>query len=310
MQLEHDYPDDLQVVYRHFPLTSIHDKAALSAQASEAAGLQGKFWELYDDLYNLQPVWSPLPPAGFESWVEDWAAENGLDTEQFIEDLNSEALTTQVTDARDFAIEAGLSGTPALLINGLAYGGPLDYTNLNTIIRLLIHEENQFTECPEMVIDPEKEYIATLETSQGDIQLLLYPEVAPVTVNSFVFLANQGWYDGIPFHRVVPGFVAQSGDPSATGLGGPGYTFDSETDPEIRFDRPGILGMANSGPNSNGSQFFITQDAQPDLNGSYTIFGEVVSGIEVVQSLAPQNPQGGADQPDADLILQVTIEER
>ncbi|MDX1438100.1 MAG: peptidylprolyl isomerase [Anaerolineales bacterium] len=161
-----------------------------------------------------------------------------------------------------------------------------------------------------MAIDPNRDYVATIATEKGDITLLLYPEIAPVAVNSFIFLSGQGWYDGVPFHRVLPEFVAQAGDPSGTGLGGPGYAFDNEISPEVRFDRAGILGMANSGPNSNGSQFFITLAPQPGLDGSFTIFGEVISGMDVVESLTPQDARAGPGQPAPDLILGITIEEQ
>jgi cyclophilin family peptidyl-prolyl cis-trans isomerase/protein-disulfide isomerase len=309
-QLEEEYPEEVRVIFRHFPLLSIHDKAALGTQATEAAGAQGKFWELHDALFTRQAEWANFPPEHFEEWLVAWALQNDLDVDQFTSDLNSDANAALVQEAWDSGQEAGIAGTPFLLINGIPYGGPLDYNSLNTIIQLLLLEDRQFTECPEMAIDPVKEYVATLETEKGDVTILLYPEVAPLAVNSFVFLARQGWFDGIPFHRVIPGFVAQTGDPSGTGFGGPGYAFDNETDPEIKFDRAGLVGMANSGPNSNGSQFFITFAPVPNLDGSYTIFGEVISGMDVVESLTPQNPADGPSEVEPDLIERVTIEER
>jgi cyclophilin family peptidyl-prolyl cis-trans isomerase/protein-disulfide isomerase len=309
-QLEQEYPEAVRVIFRHFPLVSIHDKAELGTRAVEAAGAQGKFWELHDALFARQSEWANFPPEQFEEWLVAWALQNQLDVDQFSEDLNSEANAALAQEAWDSGVEAGISGTPFLLINDVPYGGPLDYDSLHTITKLLLLEERQFTECPEMAIDPAKEYVATLETDKGDVSILLYPELAPIAVNSFVFLARQGWFDGIPFHRVIPGFVAQTGDPSGTGFGGPGYVFDNETDPDVKFDRAGLVGMANSGPNSNGSQFFITFGPQPNLDGGYTIFGEVVSGMEVVESLAPQNPSAGPSEIEPDLIQRVTIEER
>ena len=114
----------------------------------------------------------------------------------------------------------------------------------------------------------------------------LYADQAPLAVNSFVFLAKQGWFDGVTFHRVIPGFVAQTGDPSGTGKGGPGYFFKNEVS-DLRYDKPGVVGMANSGPDTNGSQFFITYAPQPSLDGSYTIFGQVIQGMDVVENLTP-----------------------
>jgi cyclophilin family peptidyl-prolyl cis-trans isomerase len=137
----------------------------------------------------------------------------------------------------------------------------------------------------------------------------LYAAQAPLAVNSFVFLARQHWFDGVTFHRVIPGFVAQAGDPSGTGRGGPGYVFDNEIRPDLLFDKPGVVGMANSGPDTNGSQFFITYSPQPQLDGGYTVFGQVTAGMDILGSLTPRDPQSGGDLPAGDKILGITIEE-
>src|SRR5215210_7482162 len=138
---------------------------------------------------------------------------------------------------------------------------------------------------PEMSLDPKKKYQAILHTSRGDIKVDLYADRAPMTVNNFVFLARNGFYDGTTFHRVLDGFMAQGGDPTGTGSGGPGYQFEDEFSSDLTFDRPGLLAMANSGPNTNGSQFFITFVPTPHLNGLHTIFGEVVEGMDVVNNI-------------------------
>jgi len=166
------------------------------------------------------------------------------------------------------------------------------------------------TEIPPMTIDAKKKYFATLETEYGNVVLQLYADKAPNTVNSFIFLAQQGWFDGITFHRVLPGFVVQTGDPSGTGQGNPGYMFNNEIDPSLKFDQVGILGMANSGTDTNGSQFFITLAPAPDLDGAYTIFGRVMSGMEVLKQLIPRNPQPGVSLPPGDKLISVTIEEK
>jgi cyclophilin family peptidyl-prolyl cis-trans isomerase len=309
-QLQATYPDDVRVVYRHFPLLSIHDKAALATQASEAAGFQGKFWEMHDLLFERQGEWSELTVEEFEAWLTERSEELNLDVEQFKADLNSEAVAAIAQKGWDDGVQASLPGTPFLLINGSYYNGPRDYNNLEAILKMTQLEDRQFTECPPMTIDPTRQYIATLETEQGDIVLELFPEAAPMAVNSFVFLARNGWFDDVTFHRVIPGFVAQAGDPSATGFGGPGYAFDNETSPELTFDEAGVLGMANAGPSSNGSQFFITMAPTADLNGGYTIFGRVIDGMDVVNSLTPRDPQQSAGLPPGDKILSVTIEEK
>jgi cyclophilin family peptidyl-prolyl cis-trans isomerase len=308
-QLEKDYPEDLHLVYRHYPLLSIHDKAALATQAAEAAGAQGKFWEMHDALFERRDEWATASIADFEIWLLDRAEELGLDVDQFSVDLHSEANTALAQQAWDTGQADGISGTPFMLINDAPYGGPLDYQSLNTIVKLFLLEKQQFTACPEMDIDPSHEYVASIETTKGEIRILLYPEVAPLAVNSFVFLARQGWFDGVSFHRVVDGRLAQTGDPSGTGYGGPGYAFGIEIDPNVTFDRGGLVGMANAGPTSNGSQFFITEGPEPTLDGQFTIFGEVVSGMDIVESLNPHDPQSQAAQLEADEILRVTIEE-
>jgi cyclophilin family peptidyl-prolyl cis-trans isomerase len=131
-----------------------------------------------------------------------------------------------------------------------------------------------------------------------------------MAVNSFIFLAENGWFDGVTFHRVLEGFVAQTGDPSGTGYGNPGYRFSIETSSDLIFDREGLVAMANSGPDSNGSQFFITYAETPDLNGNYTIFGEIVEGMDVVRSITPRDPQSAPDLPPGDLLISITIEKQ
>jgi peptidyl-prolyl cis-trans isomerase B (cyclophilin B) len=139
---------------------------------------------------------------------------------------------------------------------------------------------------PEMQIDTGGDYRATLETDRGAIELALRPEHAPRTVNNFIFLAREGFYDGTPFHRVIEDFMVQGGDPTGTGTGGPGYQFDDELDGNpLRHDGPGVLSMANAGPDTNGSQFFITLAAQPHLDGKHTVFGEVTDGQDVVEQI-------------------------
>jgi cyclophilin family peptidyl-prolyl cis-trans isomerase len=197
-----------------------------------------------------------------------------------------------------------------MLINGQQYFGPQDAASLASITSMLALGERQFKICPEQVINPNKVYLATLHTSEGDIVIELLADKAPTTVNSFVFLAKNGWFDNITFHRVIPGFVAQSGDPSGSGMGNPGYYINNEIDPTLKYDSEGMVGMANSGPDTNGSQFFITLGPAPHLNGSYTIFGRVIEGMDVAKSLTERDPQPGQTLPPGDRLLSVTIEEK
>jgi cyclophilin family peptidyl-prolyl cis-trans isomerase len=180
---------------------------------------------------------------------------------------------------------------------------------LSGLVELFSMADIQYTQCPPMVIDPAKQYEAVMKTSKGEVVLNLYADKAPLAVNSFVFLAQRGWFDNVSFHRVLPGFVAQGGDPTGSGMGGPGYQFQNEN-LEAVFDRAGLLAMANSGADTNGSQFFITYAETPDLNGGYTIFGEVTKGMEIVESLTERDPSSGAELPDPDLILSIKITEK
>ncbi len=168
----------------------------------------------------------------------------------------------------------------------------------------------QWSAAPAMQIDVNKRYTATLEMDKGNIVIELLPQAAPITVNNFVFLARQGYYDGVTFHRVLPGFVAQGGDPTGSGSGGPGYFIPNETSAGLTFDSAGVVAMANSGKDRNGSQFFITYGPQPDLNGGYTIFGRVTGGMDVAQALTPRNPAEQPNAPPGDKINTITIAEQ
>lgn len=144
----------------------------------------------------------------------------------------------------------------------------------------------QWNEPPEMQIDKEKIYHVKMETSKGLIEIDLYPEYAPKTVNNFVFLTQQGYYDGVSFHRVINNFVIQGGDPTGTGAGGPGYKFEDELLGNPLKHETNSLSMANAGPNTNGSQFFITHSPQAHLDGKHTVFGKVVNGADVVDAIS------------------------
>lgn len=308
------FSDRVNVVIRHFPLTSIHDRAMPAARAAEAAGAQGKFFEYHDALFQNQPTWGAqgFTIAQFDQYAADLAENLGLDVKQFKEDYVSDDVQAKIDVAYNDATEKiGLTGTPSvfIVINGVPYKGPYDFDSLQGILELIDYDKNTFKQCPPMVIDPEKQYTATIETTKGDIQVELFADKAPLTVNSFVFLAREGYFNDVTFHRVLPGFVAQTGDPLGTGMGGPGYTFANEIS-DLTFDGEGVLGMANAGVDTNGSQFFITYAAQPDLDGGYTVFGRVSGNMDVVNSLTPRNPQAEGPLAEPDRILNITITEK
>jgi cyclophilin family peptidyl-prolyl cis-trans isomerase len=167
--------------------------------------------------------------------------------------------------------------------------------------------ERAYDRPPEMALKPGHDYHANLLTEKGTVRIKLFAEEAPQTVNNFVFLAREGYFDGTTFHRVIEGFMAQGGDPTGTGAGGPGYSIRDEFHPDLRHDRPGVLSMANRGPNTGGSQFFITHVATPWLDDRHAVFGEVVEGMEVVSSIRERDPQ--SDREPGDRIERVEIEE-
>ncbi|MBC2715018.1 MAG: peptidylprolyl isomerase [Desulfobacteraceae bacterium] len=143
----------------------------------------------------------------------------------------------------------------------------------------------QWNTPPEMQIDPAKTYKIIMDTTKGELELELYPEHAPKTVNNFVFLAKEGFYDGLTFHRVISNFMIQGGDPTGIGSGGPGYRFEDECAGNPLTHESCVISMANAGPNTNGSQFFITHSPQSHLNGKHTVFGKVVKGLDVVDAI-------------------------
>jgi len=148
----------------------------------------------------------------------------------------------------------------------------------------------QWNKSPEFVIDLKKKYSTTLSTDKGDIVLELFADKTPQTVNNFVFLVREGFYDGTIFHRIISDFMAQGGDPTGTGRGGPGYRFADEFHPSLKHDKSGVLSMANAGPGTNGSQFFITHVPTPHLNYKHSVFGQVVSGMDVLLSIPERDP--------------------
>ncbi len=314
-ELQKNHPDDLKVVLRPFPVPASVvpslDKSQISVQAAIAAGDQGKFWEMRDLLHSQYSAWTKLSTAGFEKWVADQAVSLGLERDKFTTDLKSTETSGRAQSMYTAATTLGISAIPTVFINGSLQQRPaLSYEGLDSTIGLLALGTREFKTCPPFDIDPSKQYTATIHTEKGDIVIQLYADKAPLAVNSFVFLARQGWFDGVTFQRVIPGYVAQAGDPSGTGSGGPGYYFNNEVRTDLSFDKPGVVGMANAGPDTNGSQFFITYAPQPKLDGSYTIFAQVLKGMDVVENLTARDPQQTPGLPPGDKILSITIQEK
>jgi peptidyl-prolyl cis-trans isomerase B (cyclophilin B) len=176
------------------------------------------------------------------------------------------------------------------MMMGIDSRAEVKYHQLKRKIKIHTEEESfmnklRWDSPPEMQIDTSKAYMAEIETNKGIVELELYSEHAPKTVNNFVFLAREGFYDGVSFHRVISNFMIQGGDPTGTGSGGPGYSFEDEVEENPLKHERGVISMANAGPNTNGSQFFITHSPQPHLNRKHTVFGKVVSSQDIIDSI-------------------------
>jgi len=313
------YPEHVQLTYRHFPLTSIHDNAAKAAEASEGAGAQGEFWAYHDLLFENMSNWTSLEPDKASDYFVELADELGLDTAQFAQALDDGVYTEYVASLEQEAINIGLTGTPQGIINGrLAEGLPPDFQVWANFVEDIIANESvmkdleamQYDAPPEMTLEDGVQYTARVTMENGDEFVIeLYPDSAPQTVNNFIFLANDGWYDDVTFHRVLPGFVAQTGDPTGTGLGGPGYMIPNEVDPELSHAEKGMVAMANSGPDTNGSQWYVTYDDVSQLDGGYTIFGRVIEGMDSVDEITPRDPSRDPNAAPGDTIKSIVIEE-
>ncbi len=311
------HPDAIRLVWRHLPDLRAHDKTSLALQASEAAAAQGRFWDMHDQLFAHQAGWIDLSPAEFRAVLDDYAATLDLDVAQFDAALDAGTYAPIVEQAQRDAADLEIVGAPLMLFNGLPFSGRDDLFGLDEAARLILLEQRQFDAPPPMIIDPAHSYRATLLTDKGVVVIDLYPQNAPVTVNNFVFLARQGWYDGNTFFYVIPDFVAQTGDPSDTGRGMPGYTIPDEANNGLSFDRPGLVAMARTPgtPDSAGSMFFFTlaaMEPRDQWDAEYTIFGAVVEGLDVLRGLTPRNandPVNFPNPPPGDRLISVTIEE-
>ena len=302
--------ENVRFIFRPVPLLDVMDKSDKATIAAIAAGEQDQFWTMYDLLYLRYPEWANLDPDAFNAWVLREAVNLGLDGEKLEAAMKAPETEASMRSMYEAGKKLRIPAVPLVLINGTPQSANiLNYRNLSDTVGLIALGQKQFKECPPFDINPAKQYIATIKTGKGDIVMQLFADKAPLAVNSFVFLARQGWFDGVTFHRVLPGFVAQAGDPSGTGRGNPGYFFNNEVS-DLKFDKPGMVGMANSGPNLNGSQFFITFGPVPHLDGGYTIFGQVISGLDVAEQLTPRDPDQVTTLAPGDEILRVEIEEK
>ena len=308
-QIRMTHPDDVRIVFVTTPQTTL-DKDALAMQAAEAADLQGKYWEMHDLLFERLSKWSTLAPAEFETWTAQQAAGLGLDATKFQADFNGQIVRERIDQAVQSTANQSIK-PPILFVNESSqYKGLVDFSSLDEVVRMEALAARQFSACPNWIIDPLKQYIVTLQTAKGNVVMQLFADKVPLAVNNFIFLARAGWYDGITFYRVISNYIAQTGDPSETGIGNPGYLFTTEIPTDLHFNQPGMVAMENTGANTNGSRFFFTLASTPQMEGQYTIIGKVISGLDVLNSLSPREPKPGVVLPSGDEIFHVIVEER
>lgn len=295
-------------MFRHLPSIPTYDKDSLAGQAAEAAGAQGAFWPMARALASRHDEWSVLSPDDFVPWVTDLAAELGLDEAAFRSDLENGRYAALMLATYEDAVASGLPGGPILYLNGSLLRVPPTAINLEAAVRLQALSADAFDAAPPITLRPGADYYATLVFDVGEVVVQLLPDAAPQAVNSFVFLAQQGWFDNIPVYRVVPDGWIETGDPSGTGLGDPGYHLPDEIDPAWSFDEPGRLALDSVGPGTGGARFFISLAPLPALSGSRTIFGRVLRGLDVLQALDRRDPSADLLSPGAAILRDVVIE--
>lgn len=315
MEVAKAYPNDVRLVFRHWPLSSIHPNAVEAAIAAEAAGKQGKFFEMTEFLFTHQADWSSKTNADLITWLNSQAASIGLNATKFANDLKDPAIAQKVNNDKSTSDtlfqqlsvvmpEIGGFGTPTLFIdNYLFQAQERSVKSISFIIDLIKFNKSNTLACPVMEIDTSKDYKATIKTTKGDIVIDLLEKDAPTSVNSFVSLAKKGWFDNNVIFSTDQ--VVLSGDKSNTGYGNAGYAFKDEISSKYNFDKEGMVALPNFGPGTNGSQFFINKISFSAINGRYTIFGTVTQGMDVVKALVSYDDSKPIDQ--ADKILSVTI---
>ncbi len=217
-----DEHPNVRLVYRHFPL-NMHDKAMITSEAAEAAGAQGKFWEMHNLLFARKEEWESLALEAMPEQLNAYAEELDLDVEQFDQDMKEDTYVDKIQAQYEESIQLGLRGTPSFLFNNVQYPGGLSYEGLVAFMEIVPQLESQFVDPPDMTIDMDKSYQATLYTSKGEILLELLNESAPTHINNFLYLADQGWYNDANFFFVQESYVAVTGDPTNTSVGYPGY---------------------------------------------------------------------------------------
>ncbi len=275
-----DVNTHVRLVYRHFPL-DFHVHAEITAEAAEAAGAQGKFWEMHDLLFDRAGEWNALSAEDIRTRLSDYAEELGLDLEAFDAALDNHTYLDKIRSQYAEAAEMRLGGTPTFIFNNLLFPSDigLSFQGLTAYLNILEQQDEIFYDAPpEATVGADDEIEAVLKTSKGDIRVHLLPASAPVHVNSFVFLAEEQWYNGSEFFFVRDNFVAVTGDPTNSTVGYPGYYCQGET--QGVFDRAGLVGMLANG------QFFVTLGSDAaQLNSQFALVGQVIEGLDILDEL-------------------------
>ncbi|MDF1512355.1 MAG: thioredoxin domain-containing protein [Anaerolineae bacterium] len=292
---------NVRLVYRHFPL-DFHQYAMITAEAAEAAGAQGKFWEMHNLLFDTAQEWSGLDANGVRAKMSEYASALALDVAKFDKELDDGIYTAKVTSQYEESRDLGLPGTPTFIYNGVLYPSDigLSYQGLEAFMTIMKNQDTLFyTEAPEQTVSADDQFVATLKTTKGDIVVNLLAESAPTHVNSFIFLAQESWYNGAEFFFVRDNFVAVTGDPTNSTVGYPGYYCQGEE--QGVFDREGLLGMLSNG------QFFITLGADAaQLTGQFALIGQVTEGLDLLDDIT-RIVVGDPAAPVADILESIVI---
>jgi len=306
--LQELFPQDVRLVFRYVTTGSI---STLSAQAVEAANLQGKFVEMKDAIFAAQATWWEFSDVEFRAWVDERAAEFGMDVEQFNADMDDENIANKITYNRSQVDELGITGTPTMFVNNRQYSPYQDRSifTLATMIQVMNISDDLLGACPTVDTNFDADLQAVISTTQGDIVVDLYEDQAPNTVAYFKYLADNSWYDNTDIFISTNEYIV-SGDPSNTLYGGPGFAFYNEIS-EQTMDEEGLLVSFNRlGTGYNSGVFMLTKGAVTDFSGDISIFGKVIEGLDVLSAFSEHAYSLDPADWVYDSILSITVQEK
>ncbi len=303
-RLMEEYPGTVLLVYRHFPLLPLNDKALMAVQAVEAAARQGRFWEAHRYLYTHQAAWRDMAPEDFPEYLLDMARTLGLDAARFTQDLTDPDIQALAYRAWQAGQALGLDAAPILFLNGEWFPGPPTYEALRTVVALSQLEKRRFTACPPARVKPDHLYFLDLRLPTGRVSLRLEPQWAPQGVNAVVFLAQEGWYQGMGIYDITPGQALYLGDPSNTGYGHPGFLIPWEA-PAVPLQAGRVVLLPES-PGWNSPRMAILLAPLSAWEQQVTVIGEVAQGMDTLRTVALPN-EGGFLPIEEVRIREVTL---